>query len=101
MSASQETMPKSKSGSDRIQLIINASSSYGDHLNAELQRQLDENPDLVIYYHRHCVSRYATPSNFLKRTYDFGDCEEPGNTKRMHRSDTPKFEFKEHCLYCG
>ena len=33
------------------QSIINASSSYGDHLNTELQRQLDESPDLVIYYH--------------------------------------------------
>ena len=89
-------MPKNKSGSDRIQLIINTSSSYGDHLNAELQRRLDDNPDLVIYYHRNGVSRYVTPSKFLKRTYDSGDCEEPVNTKRVQRSDTPKFEFKEH-----
>ena len=61
----KKTGKKSKPGSDRIQSIINASSSYGDHLNAELQRQLDDNPDLIIYYHRHCVSRYVTPSNFL------------------------------------
>ena len=39
---------KSKPGNDQIKLIINASSSYGDNLNAELQCQLDENPDLVI-----------------------------------------------------
>ena len=88
-------------GCDQIQSIINASSSYGNNLNAELQRQLDENPDLVIYYHRNCVSRYVTPSNFLKIMYDSGDCEERGNTNRVHRSDTPKFDFKEHCLYCG
>ena len=37
--------------SDRIQSILNTSSSYGDHLNAALQRQLDEHPDLAIYYH--------------------------------------------------
>ena len=35
------------------------------------------------------------------KNYDSGDCEEPGNTKRVHRSNTPKFEFKEHFLYCG
>ena len=87
---------KSKPGSNRIQWIIN-----GDNLNAELQRQADENPDLVIYYHRNCVSRCVTPLNFLKITYDPGDCEEPGNTKRVHCFDTPKFEFKEHCLYCS
>ena len=81
----KKTCKKSKPGSDRIQSIINASSSYGDHLNAELQRQLDETPDLVISYYRNYVSRYATPSNFLKRSYDFGDCEEPCNTKRVHR----------------
>ena len=87
-------------GSDRIQSIINASLLYGDHLNAELQRQLDENPDLIIYYHRNCVSRYVTPSNFLKRTYDSGDCEESGNPTRLHCSASPKFEFNDHCLYC-
>ena len=64
MSASQETMPRNNPSSDRIQSIINASSSYGDYLNAELQRQLDENPDLVIYYHRNCVSRHVTPRTF-------------------------------------
>ena len=91
---------KGKPDSDRIQSIINSSSSYGNHLNAEWQRQLGENPDLVIYYHRTCVSHYVTPWKFIKRTYDSGDCEEPGNTKLVHRSDTPKFEFNNHCLYC-
>ena len=31
-----------------VKSIINASSSYGDHLNAEFQRHFDENPDVVI-----------------------------------------------------
>ena len=99
MSASQ-TMAK-KSCSDRIQSIINASSPHDDHLNAALQRQLQKYPDLVIYYNRNCVSRYVTPWNFLKITYDFRGCDEPGNTKRVLRSDTPKFEFEEYCIYCG
>ena len=81
--------------------IIKASLAYGDNLHSELQHQLQEDPNLVVHYHKTCVSCYVTVSNIPKKpnTADESTITQP--TKRKRRSTIPDFSFKEHCLYCG
>ena len=43
---------ESKPGSDCILSIIKASLAYGDNLHSELQHQLQEDPNLVMHYHK-------------------------------------------------
>ena len=85
------------SGTSRIQTIITASKAYGDGLHAKLEKLIAEKEDLIINYHKNCVSRYTSKSNLAK--YQKNTLDAPPPKKLRHLSST--FEFKEHCLYCG
>ena len=54
---------QSSVGRSHIDSILRASAIYKDDLHGRLNRELEKNKDLVIHYHKTCVSRYATISN--------------------------------------
>ena len=85
------------SGPERILAIIDASQKYEDDLHTKLQKQLSENPNLTIFYHKNCVSRYTSKSNLAK--YELQSVSEKP-PRKLQRSGV-KFSFREHCLYCG
>ena len=57
----QSNKPLSSAGRDRIHMIMIMKSSRErcDDLHIELQRQLDENPDVTMTCHGSCVSSYT------------------------------------------
>ena len=54
---------QSSVGRSRIDSILRASAIYKDDLHIRLNQELEKNKDLVIHYHKKCVSSYATISN--------------------------------------
>ena len=54
---------QSSVGRSRIDSILRANAIYKDDLHGRLNQELGKNKDLVIHYHRKCVSSYATISN--------------------------------------
>lgn len=79
----------------RIDTIIYASKLYKDNLHEILEPQLAANPNLTIHYHKNCVSRYTSTSNYPKQV----DSNKPPK-KKLRKSHTA-FDFLEQCLYCG
>ena len=50
------------------------------------------------------MSTYTSQSHvqrFLKRKSDSAKCTNASPLKRRRRSDTPKFDFQTHCIFCG
>ena len=72
----------------RINSIISASSIYGDDKYNYLVGQLDQNPELKIYYHKSCVSRYTSLSNLAIYKRNASNDVEPEKKKlrRCHGS---------------
>ena len=91
----------SNSGSSRIHSIIAASNIYADGLASQLETQLTSNPDLKVYYHKNCVSKYTSKTNYaaLIKTTTLELGEGP-SAKRLRHTFKP-FDFKLNCLYCG
>lgn len=83
--------------SRRVWSIITASKAYDDGLHIKLERDISANPNLKINFHKNCVSKYATKSNYRSYLKDKGNKDRP--TKRLRTSVT--FNFLTHCLYCG
>jgi len=89
-------------GVDRIKSIIQASKRRQDTLHIALEKQLQDDPSLLLQCHRDCVSTYTSSwhiSRHLKRTVATTSCETP--VKRTRRYDAVKFDFRQNCLYCG
>ena len=84
-------------GTKRIISIIEASKKYNDDLHISLESKLLSDPNLTVYYHKNCVSRYTSKSNLVKYG-SISDEEEP--PRKLRKSDC-HFNFREHCLYCG
>ena len=85
------------SGSSRLDTIINASKVYGDELHVTLEKQRAEHPNLTVFYHKNCVSKYTSKSNLVKYQTS---AENAPPAKKLRRSSS-EFEFMKHCLYCG
>ena len=88
----------SNKGRARIDTIINASKLYMDNLHIGLLKQIADNENCTIYYHRNCVSRYTSSSNTSKYIKDHPTIVTPAT--KLRRSHT-SFDFFSHCLYCG
>ena len=88
---------QSSVGRARIDSILRASAIYKDDLCGRLNEELEKNKDLVIHYHKKCVSSYATISN-TKWSEQKPRTVEP--KKKVRRSLVP-FDFKTQCIYCG
>ena len=88
----------SNKGRARIDTIINASKLYMDDLHVGLLKQITDNDNCTIYYHKNCVSRYTSSSNTSKYTKDHPTNVTPAN--KLRRSHT-SFNFFSRCLYCG
>ena len=92
-------------GPERVQTIIRCSKARHDGLHLDLERQLQSDTHINIKCHKNCVSSYTSKSHIqrhLKRTHvQSNPCESTFPTKRFRRSDTPSFDFKEHCFFCG
>ena len=88
--------------SDRIRTIIRASKARQDGKAADLKPRSEAEEQLVIRCHKNCVSSYTSKTNVqrvLKQSG--GHIDEALASKQRHRSDTPTFNFMEHCLFCG
>ena len=88
-----------------IEKIIQSSQARGDDIHLSLQRQYDLDRDMTISCHRNCVCTYTSKdhiSRFLKRK---GQCTKAATdqpkSKILRRSDSPAFDFQQHCLFCG
>ena len=92
-------------GPERVQTIIRCSKARHDGLHLDSERQLQSDIDINIKCHKNCVSSYTSNSHIqrhLKRTHvQSNPCESTFPIKRSRRSDTPYFDFKEHCFFCG
>lgn len=84
-------------GSARIHTIVKASKAYRDGLHETLEKQLAENENLTINYHKNCVSRYTSRTNVAK--YETDEYAAPP-TKKLRHYHSP-YDFRQHCLYCG
>ena len=82
----------------RIESIINASKVYDDGLCNELAEQLESNPNLTIYYHKNCVSRYTSKTNISRFQAIRKNSEDVPAPKRLRHSDKV-FDFRSSCLY--
>ena len=94
----KQKLSKSQPDGARLHSIIDASIRYGDSLHGYLQRQMELDKNLQVYYHKHCISTYlicAPSGSQLLEPADYPPA------KRTKRSDVPAFKFKEHCIYCG
>ena len=87
----------------RIQNIIKCSQLYQDSIHERLQSQFNCDSSLVLQTHKVCVENYLHPKEVQKAL----KCH-AGNTdvsmptlKRARRSELPKFNFLQHCIYCG
>ena len=81
----------------RIDTIINASKLYMDDLHVGLLKQIADNENCAIYYHKNCVSPYTSSSNTSKYTKDH-----PTNvtraTKKLRRSHTHSISSLTVCI---
>ena len=87
----------------RIQNIIKCSQLYQDSIHERLQSQLNSYSSLVLQAHKVCVEKYLHPKEVqkaLKHHAGNTDVSMP-TLKRARRSELPKFNFLQHCTYCG
>ncbi len=82
-----------------INSIISASDIYRDDKYNYLVAHLEKNPELKIYYHKACVSRYTSLTNLNPYTRSASSHLQPPK-KKLRRSHG-SFDFMKHCLYCG
>ncbi len=100
----QATKPVTDAGSRRIKSIIEASKLREDGIHISLEQELEANDKLTIKCHRVCVSTYTSKCHIrrqLKRLREEGNMEPTVPDKRCCRSSSPKFNFREQCVFCG
>ena len=87
----------------RIQNIIRCSQLYQDNIHEKLQPQFDRNSGIILQAHKVCIEKYLHPNEVqkaVKRYAGDADVSIPA-PKRAKRSEVPKFNFQQHCIYCG
>ena len=86
--------------SAHIHTIISANKARQDSKAANLELHLEADEHLIIKCQKDCVSSYTSNmQRVLKRSGDH--FKEVSTCKQHHQSQTPTFNFKEHCLFCG
>ena len=60
----------SNKGQAQIDSIIKACKVYRDDLHVELEKQIEEDESLTVYFHRNCVSRYISSTNTARHTLE-------------------------------
>ena len=90
-------------GPKRIRTIICASKRRKDNFHSELESKLHENPELTVSCHRSCVSSYTSAQHIARcaRKQSLSESSIQRRTALKRRSELGKFEFKEHCIFCG
>lgn len=88
---------QSNRGPDRIINIIDASKQYGDGLSDTLNEALANNPELIVSYHKNCVSRYTSKTNIPQKRL----ADDLQSERRKLRKAVEPFNFLTQCLYCG
>jgi len=86
-------------GSARIETIIKYSKEY-DGVHTELEAKLKDDSDLNLRCHRN--SSYTSAEHLKRHKKRSGLANETAPIpKKRSRSVTSKFQFKEHCIFCG
>ena len=88
----------------RIENIIRCSKIYKDEIHQKLQLQYDNDKDLSLKVHSSCVNEYVHPKEVeraLKRQKEDEGEADAAPRKRARRSEQLKFNFFEHCIFCG
>ena len=83
----------------RLENIIAKCKWRGDGLHEQISLLNPEN----VFFHKNCVSSYTSPDHikrYLSKLGKENPQEEPAS-KKVKRTETPKFEFRKHCLFCG
>ena len=88
----------------RIENIIRCSKIYKDEIHQKLQLEYDNDKDLNLKVHSSCVNKYVHPKEVeraLKRQKEDEEEADAAPRKRARRSEQLKFNFFEHCIFCG
>ena len=90
-------------GDDRLDSIMKASKTHNDHLDAVLQRKMENNPAYKGTYHKACVSKYLTKAKRLsdKMKHAGTSVSDPHPDKKTCLSLGHPFDCLTQCLYCG
>jgi len=94
----------SVAGTDRIQTIIESSKRRSDALHKDLASRLLAEKHLEVLCHRDCVSTYTSKSDIKihrKNLSALKGSEETSAEKRLRRSRSTTFNFRQHCIFCG
>ena len=88
----------------RIQnVILKSRTVYKDNKHLELQEKLDKDPNLTLYSHKNCISRYTSSemiSRFKRKAHQADLPMQPLKRTRSSKHETA-FEFNLHCIFCG
>lgn len=88
---------QSNQGADHLVKIIDASQHHGDRLSDILNQVLNNNPKLIMSYHKNCMLRFTRKSNIpQKRLVDDLVPE-----RRKLQRFVELFNFLTQCLYCA
>ena len=88
----------------RIENIIRCSKIYKDEIHQKLQLQYDSDKDLTLKAHSSCVNKYVHPKEVkkaLKRNQSDEEQPDAAPRKRARRSEHLRFNFLQHCIFCG
>ena len=94
----------SVAGTDRIQTIIGSSKRRSDARHEDLASRLLTEKHLEVLCYRDCVSTYTSKSHIkrhLNKLSALEGSEETSAEKRLRRSESITFSFRQHCLFCG
>ena len=104
--AKTERLSTSREGSESILNIIKKSKERKDNVHIDLERRYNGNKSFTITYHLTCASSYKSTyhvKQYLKHTFgETTPASGPTPAKTLcSRSDTDRFDFLEHCIFCG
>ena len=87
----------------QIQNIVRCSQLYQDNIDEKLQPQFDSNLGLILQAHKVCIEKNLHPKEDQKAMKcHAGDADVSISApKRAKQSEVPKFNFQQHCIYCG
>ena len=85
----------------RIISIINASKERKESPHLDLQKQLDSDANLVLYYHKQCVTLYTSKVPINRALKRSGSDQSLHVTTKKKRSTIPAFQFRNDCIICA
>ena len=89
-------------GPARIETIIKYSKEYEDGAHTELEAKLKDDSNLKLKCNRNCVSSHTSAEHLKRDKKRSGlGTETAPIPKKRRRSGNLKFQFKEHCIFCG